>query len=42
VGVVRDGKEVARQVGAVPPPVLQRFTEEALRGQGDGSTDAGG
>jgi thioredoxin 2 len=44
--VVRDGKEIARQVGAVPPPVLERFAEEALRSQGDaagdGSKDAGG
>ena len=28
--LVRDGREVARQVGAVPPPALLRWTEEAL------------
>ena len=39
--VVRDGREVARQVGAVPPAVLERFAEEALRGKGDGGKDAG-
>jgi thioredoxin 2 len=32
--VLRDGKEIARQVGAVPPPVLERFAEEALRNGG--------
>jgi thioredoxin 2 len=28
--LLRDGKEVARQVGAIPPPQLLRWTEEAL------------
>jgi thioredoxin 2 len=28
--LVRDGREIARQVGAVPPPALVRWTEEAL------------
>jgi thioredoxin 2 len=28
--LLRDGKEVARQVGAVPPPVLLRWTEEVI------------
>ena len=28
--VLRDGREVARQVGAVPPPALLRWAEEAI------------
>jgi thioredoxin 2 len=28
--LLRDGKEVARQVGAIPPPQLLRWAEEAL------------
>ncbi len=28
--LLRDGREVARQVGAVPPPALLRWTEQAL------------
>jgi thioredoxin 2 len=28
--LVRDGKEVARQVGAVPPPALLRWAEEVI------------
>jgi len=28
--LLRGGREVARQVGAVPPPALVRWTEEAL------------
>lgn len=30
VVLLRGGQEVARQVGAVPPPALLRWTEEAL------------
>jgi thioredoxin-like negative regulator of GroEL len=28
--LLRDGREVARQVGAVPPPALLRWAEEAI------------
>jgi thioredoxin 2 len=28
--LVRDGKEVARQIGAVPPPALLRWTKEVI------------
>ena len=28
--LLRDGREVARQVGAVPPPTLLRWAEEAI------------
>ena len=30
LAVLRDGREVARQVGAVPPPALLRWAEEAI------------
>ena len=35
VVVMRGGREIARQVGAVPPPALIRWTEEALAGSAD-------
>jgi thioredoxin 2 len=31
--LLRDGREVARQVGAVPPPALLRWAEEAIARQ---------
>jgi thioredoxin 2 len=31
--VLRDGREVARQVGAVPPPALVRWAEEVVASQ---------
>ena len=31
--LLRDGREVARQVGAVPPPALLRWAEEAVARQ---------
>ena len=31
--VLRDGREVARQVGGVPPPELVRWAEEVVAGQ---------
>ena len=31
--VLRQGREVARQVGAVPPPTLLRWVEDVIAGQ---------
>ena len=31
--ILRQGREVARQVGAVPPPALLRWAEEAIAEQ---------
>ena len=31
--ILRQGREVARQVGAVPPPALLRWVEEAIAEQ---------